>query len=667
MHHLPEEERCHDQISASPAVSGSLRRFADGQVPARRLSSLHRDQVRTLDPSCPASRCGAEAAPGRHDDRPSNLGKVPGKFLVSHGSWVGFSEWTNHRATQLMLERWQGWHTPEMQVPICMQLSEHPGLDLDITGRQDIVDRIDAEAEKWFGASPARGRENSTRMTLFFRWEGRTPPVLKRSIVWDDTKLIDSDGNPIEQRMEWLGRGQQSVVEGPHKSGAMHVWPRGDLIEWENKLPLVDGDTAWAFTNRIIEILRDEFGIELKKSALPQGGHDTSDSIEIGNPVIRSPLAAPDELLPLLPDAVRAIDINHDRFVPYERFIGLLHATKAACDGNHQFFIDVMLPKLLEHPDNAARGADWCEEKWNGIKRSIVGYDTVFDMAAGFGYMAGAEAIRDKQIEEIFGAPDDTSTDGSGSPGLAQIASVGSGSVGPNPLAYTDTALAERFAADHPDWRYTPDNGWLRLESGVYIPNSTVIHPIGELCAEVGAPYRAQGGQQLQIDIRLNSVSKHQAVERALRAWPRVFAKPKEFDTDPWMLNTPGFIIDLRTGDTYEHGMLTRQQTAVAPDLLAYDKYEHACPRFLELLHHMSDDPVDRVLLGRHGAHGIIGEILDQVFLLIHGQRGTAKSTFSDICMRLFGTYVTAGSTTMFMRQNDKRSFDVSAGAKIPH
>jgi phage/plasmid-associated DNA primase len=68
---------------------------------------------------------------------------------------------------------------------------------------------------------------------------------------------------------------------------------------------------------------------------------------------------------------------------------------------------------------------------------------------------------------------------------------------------------------------------------------------------------------------------------------------------------------------------------------------------------------VDRVLLGRHGAHGIIGEILDQVFLLIHGQRGTEKSTFSDICMRLFGTYVTAGSTTMFMRQNDKRSFEL--------
>jgi phage/plasmid-associated DNA primase len=92
-----------------------------------------------------------------------------------------------------------------------------------------------------------------------------------------------------------------------------------------------------------------------------------------------------------------------------------------------------------------------------------------------------------------------------------------------------------------------------------------------------------------------------------------MFARPEGFDTDPWLLNTPEYVFDLRTGSAIDHkealdrGILMRDQTAVSPDVLAYNNYENGCPRFLEALHNMTEDEQDIALLGRHGAAGLVG------------------------------------------------------------
>jgi hypothetical protein len=40
----------------------------------------------------------------------------------------------------------------------------------------------------------------------------------------------------------------------------------------------------------------------------------------------------------------------------------------------------------------------------------------------------------------------------------------------------------------------------------------------------------------------MNNAKKHGAVERRLRYYTAVHAKPAAFDADPWLLNTPAFI-----------------------------------------------------------------------------------------------------------------------------
>jgi phage/plasmid-associated DNA primase len=61
----------------------------------------------------------------------------------------------------------------------------------------------------------------------------------------------------------------------------------------------------------------------------------------------------------------------------------------------------------------------------------------------------------------------------------------------------------------------------------------------------------------------------------------------------------------------------------------------------------MTEDERDITLLGRHGAAGLVGTDVSQYTLFIHGQGETGKSAFSDILMRIEGSYGTSGSTTV--------------------
>src|SRR5262249_55735017 len=149
--------------------------------------------------------------------------------------------------------------------------------------------------------------------------------------------------------------------------------------------------------------------------------------------------------------------------------------------------------------------------------------------------------------------------------------------------------------------------------------------------SSVGDPYRAQGPQQAAIDISMKSHRTHVRVEQRLRSHPDMFAKPEHFDAEPWLLNTPEFIVDLRDGTTLPHGMLMRNQTAVAPDLRVIDKYRHACPRWMEYLDFISDEREWVIpLLQRWGGYSLVGALFDVYFLFIHGKPGTGKTVFID-------------------------------------
>jgi P4 family phage/plasmid primase-like protien len=587
-----------------------------------------------------------------------HLGKIPG-VKKSDGTWTGMP-WHSNRATVTMLDRWQKWQV-EIGRPIALgfRLGELVVLDLD-TDDPAYRDAVWKLANEHFGETVVvRCREESVRIVLCYRRKPGTAPIRKFYGKYQDE-------NGVDHLAEFLATGQQVVAEGPHAKGKMHYWLNGvELVEWYEYLPEVTVEMVDGFFRALKEMALTQFGYTEVKTSLPSSS-DHASAVSIND--IFSPHLAKDK--ELLARAINEIDLDDPR-IDYDTFINLIRAVCAACGGDLEFLHNVVWPWVCDKqtvargagPRTEERGVEWLEERWRSFTDSQLGADFVYGWAAQFGFTEGKDALTKEMFDGLTdGITDDTTDTGAaqGSQGDGGPASPpGGGGSGPLPLAYTDMALAELFAAQNPDWKHTKDEGWMKLTGGVYVPDNSILYPIGQMCSAIGDPYRAQGPQGAKIDVAMKGVRTHERVEKALRAHPTMLAKPKDFDNEPWLINTPEFIIDLRDGSTYPHGMLMRYQTDVTPDFSAYGSYEMACPRWLEVLHNMTEDDEDIALLGRHGAAGLVGTDLDQLLLFIFGQGGTGKSAFSDVLMRVDGSYNTSATNTLFMKHNDKRPYEL--------
>ena len=212
----------------------------------------------------------------------------------------------------------------------------------------------------------------------------------------------------------------------------------------------------------------------------------------------------------LLKRAVEAIDINSPLIADYQTWINLLRAIKAACGGDEAFFTETVLPWLEGNADNTEKGVEWLEERWKSFSDSQLGAAYVFGVAAAFGFTEGDnrafDAFADRPIESAVAPAAQSDTGGDGSTVGGAVSPPG----GPLAANYTDKAVSDiaagRLSAEH---RYSEDRGWVKLESGVWVQNPTILRPISDLCAEIGQPYRSQGKEAAQIDLVLNSARKH--------------------------------------------------------------------------------------------------------------------------------------------------------------
>jgi phage/plasmid-associated DNA primase len=145
------------------------------------------------------------------------------------------------------------------------------------------------------------------------------------------------------------------------------------------------------------------------------------------------------------------------------------------------------------------------------------------------------------------------------------------------PPAFTDEALAIQFADRHAgDLRYVAAWGrWLSWTSTHWRFDDTLqaLDHAREICRAASAVCNKP-----RVAAQLASAKTVSAVERLAKADRRIAATIDQWDADPWLLYTPGGIIDLQTGDHIQRkptDYMTRI-TAVAPG--------GSCPRFLAFL-----------------------------------------------------------------------------------
>jgi putative DNA primase/helicase len=133
------------------------------------------------------------------------------------------------------------------------------------------------------------------------------------------------------------------------------------------------------------------------------------------------------------------------------------------------------------------------------------------------------------------------------------------------------------------------------------------------------------------------SAKTRAAVEQLSRADRRVAATVDQWDADPWLLNTPGGVVDLRTGDVRPHrpdDYMTKI-TAVAPD------FTNRCPKlWLKFLHRITNG--DAALVDFHQqslGYALTGVTKEHVLFFWHGTGRNGKGVTTNTITGIFGDY----------------------------
>jgi len=114
-------------------------------------------------------------------------------------------------------------------------------------------------------------------------------------------------------------------------------------------------------------------------------------------------------------------------------------------------------------------------------------------------------------------------------------------------------------------------------------------------------------------------------------------ANPDDFDPDPWVLNTPKGIVDLKTGEIGPHSReaMCSKVTGVGFEPGARSEFWEQC------LDTWLPDPGVRSFVKRAVGYSLIGDIFEEILLIAWGSGGNGKSKFFETVRMALGDYAT--------------------------
>jgi putative DNA primase/helicase len=216
----------------------------------------------------------------------------------------------------------------------------------------------------------------------------------------------------------------------------------------------------------------------------------------------------------------------------------------------------------------------------------------------------------------------------------------------PMPPQFSDDAIACKFSDRHSDelLHVSVWNQWLVFKDGRWLrdPVLTVFEKTRLICREVARDAASEkDGDTLAASI--TSARTVAAVERLARSDPRHARAAEDFDADPWLLNTPGGVVNLKTGKMRRHSPtdLFTKVTAIAPG--------GDCPRFLQFLSEItrSSEPVI-AFIRRFIGYTLTGQISEHTFIFLYGPGKNGKSVLLNIVAYILGDYAQTAMSDVF-------------------
>ena len=205
---------------------------------------------------------------------------------------------------------------------------------------------------------------------------------------------------------------------------------------------------------------------------------------------------------------------------------------------------------------------------------------------------------------------------------------------------FSDEALALEFAQHHAvDLRFVA--AWKRwyIWDGKVWREDTTLRAV-EMCRELCRAAAARAGKNAQAVASKRTVN---AVEGLAKADRRLAATSDQWDADPWLLNTPDGVVDLRTGKLMPHQADTfmTKMSAASPG--------GACPTWMAFLGRVTGGDVElQRFLQRLVGYALTGLTTAHALAFMYGTGANGKSVFNNTVAGLFGDYHTVAPIETF-------------------
>jgi len=222
----------------------------------------------------------------------------------------------------------------------------------------------------------------------------------------------------------------------------------------------------------------------------------------------------------------------------------------------------------------------------------------------------------------------------------------------------TDDALALSFTRRyHQDWRYVAAWGkWLMWDGQRWRTEDTLAATdlIRHVCR-----HAALKSDNPRVAAKLAAASTVASVERLARADRRHAGTTDEWDADLWLLNTPGGVVDLRTGRMRPHDRRDRMTkiTTATP--------KGDCPTWRQFLSEVTGGDAElQTYLQKMAGYALTGSTREHALFFLYGTGANGKSVFVNTLATILGDYATNAPMDTFMETRTDRHPTDMAGLR---
>jgi putative DNA primase/helicase len=555
--------------------------------------------------------------------KPDMLGKVPGKWTPA--GWVGY-DW--RAADDVDADDVAAWGSAGVGI----RTDFFPAVDIDITD-EVLSEFVYNRAVASLGLTSTRIGRAPKKLMVY-----RTDESFGRMRLWiGDDHLV-----------EILGDGQQFVAGGIHPGTKQpYTWPLGVLPAAE--LEVLTREQASAFLDALSEDL-ELFGFVTRRegSGAATADRESIDQRHLSGDVERIRVA-----LAMVPN-------DNATFPGRDDYLRVGYAIKAAIgEDGYELFAE-WAAKWEGNSNASGNDPDVVRSDWDRMQPPFeIGAEYIYETARDFGYnQAGDEFAAEPLAPEELAKAE------------AEIKEQ-SALMGGAAIKFSDAHVARILIKNHGhELRYCPERSqWMSWDGAKWnLDNSRrATYLSGLICQRLVKLAGQTIVEQKKCEAtqqRLSNLGAKQAGAQYASDQPEMQLSQVLLDTDAYLLNTPGGIVDLRDGSISAHDPLKymTRSTAVAPSA-------GPAPRWHSFLNEaVGGNKELKDYLQRLVGYALTGLKTEHNLAFLYGSGGNGKGVFINTVTSILDSYAKAASMDTFTASKfDRHPTDMAglAGARL--